>query len=293
MRILLDSHDLINLVHHNQPITIEEFKEYLLKGGHENVLSFTNIRELVSPLVSGSPYSQIRAWLTSLEKLPHTYIKEVPIIAMEINAAIDAFKNGKEYQNPNMYVDKWDQTLSLPPGIPASALDDQRKVPLHVIIWWMFRVNPQVFAPPSQHLSTLKKLTQLNRDRLLIQKSSPEELFRNSVMNHAQTGKIDIPKNQEDNFLSWVYGDPNRCPGLRLGHEVYRALIENKTDIPETADFSDLAHVHAIPYVDLATLDRRMQHYCTVASLKICKGGSSINYSNRITKDLRTLMKNN
>jgi len=59
---------------------------------------------------------------------------------------------------------------------------------------------------------------------------------------------------------------------------MYRALMGNYTDVPETADFSDLAHVFALPYVDAATLDRRMRHYCGVASRKILRFGGTNNY---------------
>lgn len=66
--------------------------------------------------------------------------------------------------------------------------------------------------------------------------------------------------------------------------------MANYTDIPETADFSDLAHICALPYVDAATLDRRMRHYCTVASRKICRFGSLVNYADRLYGDVSDLM---
>ena len=69
--------------------------------------------------------------------------------------------------------------------------------------------------------------------------------------------------------------------------------MSNYGDIPEVGDFSDLAHVFAVPYVDAATLDRRMRHYCNAVSLKMVGLGSAADYSIRIYENLATLMDRN
>jgi hypothetical protein len=58
--------------------------------------------------------------------------------------------------------------------------------------------------------------------------------------------------------------------------------MENLNDVPESADFSDLAHVYALPYVQSATLDRRMRHYCRIASERMLARGGLIRYSERV-----------
>ena len=75
-----------------------------------------------------------------------------------------------------------------------------------------------------------------------------------------------------------------------MNHEAYRALVANYTDIPETADFSDLAHISALPYVEAATMDRRMRHYCAVAARKIMRFGSAVNYADRLYRDVGDFM---
>lgn len=104
MRILLDSRDLIDLVEHKRPIPVSDFDRYLRAGGHEIVLSFTNVRELAGPLATTGDFLRVRPFLQAIEQLPHTYIKEVPIPAFEIRAALEAFNAGTEYVGCNLYV---------------------------------------------------------------------------------------------------------------------------------------------------------------------------------------------
>ena len=62
--------------------------------------------------------------------------------------------------------------------------------------------------------------------------------------------------------------------------------METLNDVPETSDFSDLAHVYALPYVDSGTLDRRMRHYCRIASERLLARGGLINHSERVCQNL-------
>jgi hypothetical protein len=99
-----------------------------------------------------------------------------------------------------------------------------------------------------------------------------------------------LPTGRDDEFALWIYRDPNRCPGLRLNHEIFRALTGNYQDIPEASDFTDLALTFAIPYVDAATLDRRMRDYCGRASKKLGKLKAAHNYRDRVYDDVADLI---
>ena len=67
--------------------------------------------------------------------------------------------------------------------------------------------------------------------------------------------------------------------------------MANYGDIPEAADFSDLAHVCAVPYVDLATLDRRMRDYCRRASRSLARLAVPIDYENRLAHDVADIQR--
>ena|ERR1700722_3602988 len=222
--------------------------------------------------------------------MPHTYIKEVTIVALEIQAAVNAFVAGVEYQSCSPFVDRWDRTLVMIPGQQVSAADRLVNLRLDEIVYYMNRENPALFGPPDHHLPTLRTL--LAQDRALLRqgKAPAREHFVRSVKKHAATHGVLLPDGRQDEFAEWVYRNPDRCPGLRLNHEMYRALMANYTDVPETADFSDLAHVFALPYVDAITLDRRMRHYDGVASRKILRFGGAVSYEARTYEDAATFM---
>lgn len=289
MRILLDSRDLINLVEHGRPTTAHDFDVYLRARNHQIVLSFTNVRELAGPLAAGADFLRVRPLLQSLEQMPHTYLREVTIMAAEIQSAIHAFDAGTEYQDCSPFVTRWDHTL-VTPGQRASAAENWVNLRLDDIVFLINRVRPDVFAPPDQHLGRLQAQFENDRVALRAGQAPSQQHFINSVKMHAATSGICLPNEREDQFVEWVYANPNRCPGLRLNHETYRALMANYTDIPETGDFSDLAHVSGVPYTDAATLDRRMRHYCTLASREMVRLGAANNYADRLYGDVADLM---
>lgn len=291
--MLLDSRDLIDLVEHGRPITAQHFDAYLRSGTHEIVLSFTNVRELSSPLATGAEFVRIRPLLQCLERFPHVCMKEVTIVATEIHAAVSAFNAGTEYQNCSPYVSRWDHTLSTPPGHVGSATDNWIDFRLHEIVYWINRTNPKAFSPPSQHLPALREQFRMDRAALRAGQAPARQHFIGAIKRHAATHRVSLPSSREDEFAKWVYQNPDRCPGLRLAHETLRAILTNYADIPETGDFSDLAHVYALPYVGVATMDRRMRHYCSVASRKIARFGSQVNYADRLYEDITTVMRRN
>lgn len=290
MRILLDSRDLIELTEHSNPVTADHLNAYLRAGQHQTILTFTNVRELASPLARSADFMRIRGLLQALENLPHTYLREVTVVAFEIQAAIDAFNNGLEYRSPSMYVRRWDHTLAMLPGQQRSATDNWINLRLDEIIYYIFRISPHVFAPPEHHLAALQRLLQQDRDLLRAGQVPARKHFITSVKRHSERWGLRLPFGREDEFAQWIHANPNRCPGFRLNHETYRALMANYTDVPETADFSDLAQISAIPYVEAATLDNRMRHYVSSASRKLVKLGATQNYANRIYENLAMIM---
>jgi hypothetical protein len=289
MRILLDTRDIINLLQRARP-AVNEFETYLHDGRHEVVLSMTSVREFAGPLARREDFLRLRPLLQSLERLPHTYVREVTIMADELRAAVAAFNTGAEPQPCSPFVDRWDRTLLPLPGRRPSIADSLVGLRLDEIVYYIYKSAPQMFAPPEHHLPELRKL--LDQDRALLRqgRAPAREHFIRSTRRHAASHHVPLPSGREDDFAEWLYRNPDRCPGLRLRHEVFRALTANYTDIPETGDFSDFAQVFAIPYVDAATLDNRIRNYCRIASRKIVKMGGTCNYGDRLYRDLTELM---
>jgi hypothetical protein len=283
---LADSRDLIELVERNQPVTHAELNRFFRGHEHELALSFTNVRELASRLAVQADFLRVRPWLQSLEQMPVVYIQEILIPRHEIENALDAFNSGNAYANPNPFVRRWDETLVPLPDGQRSEMERLVNVRLDDIVYWIFQSQPAIFGPPERFLGILRRQFEEDRRALQAGQAQVEEHFYRAILKHATTHNLQLPAARERQFAEWIYHSPERCAGLQFGHEVYRAMMENVNDVPETADFSDLAHVYAIPYVQSATLDRRMRHYCRIASARILARGGIVNYRDRVYDNL-------
>jgi hypothetical protein len=289
MRILPDSRDLIDLVQYGRP-PVAEFDAYLRAGHHQIVLCFSNVRELCGPLGRGAVFMDVRPYLQALEQMPLTYLSEAAVFPLEIQAAVDAFVNGAEYKINPPYVDRWDHTLAPLPGPRAGAVDDVVGLRLDNIINYMYLGNRGIFAPPEQYLAPLQMQFKNDRKALRAGQARDPQHFIDIFKKNAERFGIGLTAGREDEIARWVYADPNRCSGLRLHHETYRALMANYEDVPEVGDFTDLAIVESIPHVDAATLDRRMRGYCTAAARKMTDAGAVHDYGDRVYANLPALM---
>ncbi len=290
MRIFLDTRDLINVAERSAPVRLEDFDTYLRTGDHQLVLSNTSVREFAGPLARGGDFLRLRVLLQSLERLPHTYIKEITIVAEELRAGVVAFTAGAEPAAFSLFVDRWDRTMSPLPNGRQGAADRSVGLRLDEIVHAIYRVNPQLFAPPERYLRALQSLLEADRDLLRQGRSPAREHFVRSVKKHAGRHRVLLPQGREDEFAEWLYKNPNRCPGLRLSYEIFRAITSNYGDRPQVGDFGDLGHIFAIPYLDVATLDNRIRAYLRIASRKIIRMGGLHNFSDRVCRDLAEVM---
>jgi len=293
MRILPDTRDLINLTERVQPISPDQFRQYLLNGNHQAVLTFNNIRELAGPLAAGGDFLRIRGNLQSLEAMPHTYLAEVKIPGIEIQSAVEAFTGGTEYREVFPYVSRWDGTLMTRSQNLTEHFKRLVGLRLDDIVHDVYRYQPQAFAPLHEGLPNLVTLLQQDRELLRTGKVPAREHFIRSIKKHADYHKVPLLVGKEEEFARWIYSDPRRCPGLRLNHEVYRRLMRNYTDVPEVGDFVDLNLIFAIPYVDAATLDHRMREYCSQAARSLMRVGLAVDYRERLYRDLAAIMERN
>jgi len=282
MKILLDTRDLINAMERGLPISADELETYLRAGNHEVVLSNTSVREFAGPLARGGDFMRLRPLLQRLESIPHTYVKEVTIVAEELAAAAESFLVGGEPADIRPFVDRWDRTM-LPlrdgrPGI-GSMLVGLR---LDEIVHAIYRSDAQLFAPLERYTPALRALLNADRELLRTGQAPAREQFVRSVKKHAARHGVRLPEGREDEFGEWIYANPDRCPGLRLSIEVFRALTANYGDLPEPSDFGDLSQIFVVPYVDVATLDNRIRAYVRSASRKIVRMGGTHNFIERI-----------
>ncbi len=94
MRILLDSRDLIDLLEHQQPTTVAEFRCLPARGKTIKSFSrFTNVKELAGPIGARSDYAEVESYFRSPEQLLLVYLKRIdnPCNHSKFVLAVDAF----------------------------------------------------------------------------------------------------------------------------------------------------------------------------------------------------------
>lgn len=286
MLVLLDSHDLIDLLEREHPVNVEEFRERFNRNDAQLVLSYTNVSELVGGLAHGVEFMEFRPRLQTLEGLNPAYISEAFIFRQELESAWRSFQNNVEFVRPDPMVQRWDETFQQPGQSEARMFVRYR---LDDIVY-----NLQRHGTFPQDLSKWIRLIrqQFRDDRAL--PSAARRLsvqhFRLVVERHCQQYGIPVPLARLQSFSDWIFEDPIRCPGLRVQFEVRRELVGNPNDALQRGDILDFAHIGAIPYVDCATLDRRMYHYCGQACQKFGRTNPNANYSSRTFRNLSDLI---
>ena len=162
-------------------------------------------------------------------------------------------------------------TLQLPPRC--------RKVP-----------TAEASSPDERDCSLWHRAKQLQQilksDRTRKDHKRHETNFPSSVTRNLRLYNITFPPDRVDDLSAWIYENPNRCPAVRLGYEVFHKLLKNVTDGGEVSDIPDFAHVDCIPYVDAITLDNRMRGY-------VAQSDQSLGtlYSNKVYRNIGEIEK--
>ena len=287
MRILLDAKDLISIVEHEQPVSREEFANYLQKHDSQLVLSFANVSEFVAPLASPRDFLRMRRLLQDIQTLPVCYIREPPIPIEELRSALKAFDAGREFDPIDPYVQGWDETFHYPGPSAAQMFVNYR---LDEIVFTLWSNKPDIFRRPPGQTDRLRAVFAADRKLPRSVRKSLRKNFANTVRRHLALWSVSPPKASLNAFSDWIYSDPFRCPGLRLNYETFHELLANLGDVPRDSDIPDFGYINAIPYVEAATLDRRIFHYCNTVSRKLCKLNSTVNYTDYIFPGVQALL---
>lgn len=256
MQIYLDSRDYIVLVERRAPAETDMFERILRESGNELVFSLHNIMECCAPLLQAGDQTNVMSTLNRLEGMPHTYIAEAKIPAMELEEATSAFLSNREYNSIDPFVSRFDHVVA-PFGEPATA--DYLYYGLAHTVYELWNEDPGLFNGYPQQAERLRKILQADRTRK--DHKRHEKNFPSSVARNLRLYNITFPPGKVDDLSAWIYENPNRCPAIRLGYEVFHKLLKNLTDGGEKSDIPDFAHIDCIPYVDAITLDSRMRGY--------------------------------
>jgi hypothetical protein len=293
MKFLLDAKDLIDVVEHNIPVRLMDFGARLRRRGDDLVLTTTNVREFVAPLMRDGDFLKMRHLVQQLEALPVRYLREGTIIETELTAAWQAYESGRDYVSVDPYVKRWDATI-FPREATTRVIVGYR---LDQMIYALWRGPARALLIPQRNIKLIRQSILEERRIRATNKFSAKRTFISSVERHFMIGKrfgvIRLPLDRIDfqALGKWIYEDPARCPGFRLHYHTFHELAANVGDPLQDSDLLDFAHVPATPYVDAITMDRRMADYVKRVGRRLAKNYDSENYANRIFTKLGLLLK--
>lgn len=280
MLVFLDTKDLIDLLEHARPCSVDAFEQVLRKGGHELVISWSNVHEISRPLVEPNSKTLVTKLLNRIEELPIRYIREGTLRRDELMEARAAFLEKREYRQIFPFVRRFDEACT-PEGDPATRM--YLNFGLAETVFTIYGANPSVLRQPPQHGSALRTLFAF--DRAVKRYPSLSKHFVEVVRKHLLQWKLLPLADDLVAFARWIYQNPSRCPSTRLAYEVFHALRINIGDTPKDGDIPDFANLLCAPYVDVITLDGRIRDYVRRVSSRIMPG-----CANRVCEDLMEVL---
>jgi hypothetical protein len=226
--------------------------------------------------------------LLEIEQLPVTYLREGGITFSELKEAVRAFSENREFRTiaPELYVRRWDETLVLEGPSPAEILVNQRLDELVGMLWkrGALRLTERRWGKLLQQ--------QFEGDRRLppdVRKATRRN-FPMALRRHLDQFSIQFDEKRTHQLAEWIYDDPSRCPGHRLSYDVRQELMNDLRKTVTANDISDFAHVAAVPYVDVITMDHTTADLCRRVSRRLRRNHPTIRYEERIFCGLQDLL---
>lgn len=255
IKIYPDSKDLIDLFGKSYPCSPDEFENKLNINDAEIVLSSTNIEELSAPLSHSKECANIMKKLIRIEEMPIRFISESKVVFLELNEAVHAFNEEREYSQINPFVSRFDETLSYD-GLPPTKNYIGYGLAETVFDLWQAGFD---FKGLKGYAPKYRRLFEIERS--ISDKPNLREEFTPVVDMGLRSNELEIPPERLKSFAEWIYKEPKRCPSLRIGYGVYHNMVKDSKSIPEDSTMDDLNYANYIPYVDFISFDRRMYHY--------------------------------
>lgn len=269
MLIYLDTRDIINFFEKGSSEDIEDLKNLLINKTAKLVFSNSSIFEYCAPLCKPKTRTNITRVLNCLERMPHTYISLFKIRRLELEEAVNAFLKNREYIAINPFVNRFDHTAySFQPPITKYYLSYS----LSQIVFELWTDDPSIFKK-SPKAAKLKSL--MLSDRKLSNPKNHKNNFKETIRRDLALYKVQFQEDKVEEISDWIWQNPNRCPALRLGYELYHKILKNLRDLLELSDIEDFSHVSCLPYVNAITLDRRIRGYIKQVDHNLSKDNSS------------------
>lgn len=276
MKLYLDARDLINILQRDTPWTADHLEEILRQEGHQLAASVHTVSEMSVPLVKATSKTNVMALLNRLEKMPIIFMRS-DIEGLELGEAVDAFSSKREYRKIYPFVERFDQSVDSHARPPTSIFLNYS---LAETVWDLYSHGALEGLE-----GYAKKMRQLiTADRSLSKPPTLKANFVKMLERNLKLYSLSWPGVVLSDLANWIYENPNLCPAIRLGYEVWHKIVKNKTDSLEDSDMEDYQHLTCLPYVDFMTLDRRMHGYVSQVSASV-----GLNYQAHVFKSAQDL----
>ncbi len=268
MLIYPDSSDLINLCRGKGGVSLSELAQKLTANSHRVVLSRDTLIELAAPIRNGL-LLEVRRDLNLLEQLPLVFVNEGRIANLEIEEAIRAFEQGREY-DPKA-VDPFARRLADAIdtfGARLFIIQGRRRVPTEMLVnygiaetvLYLWNSDPLTFDVQRRREQAWIQL--MEGDRSMAVTPDLADHFVTVMERNLSLRRIRSPAFGIEKLARWVYESPSRCPGVRLAYETQHRLRRDAKTRARASDLIDLARIQAAPYVDFFVTDSAMMMYC-------------------------------
>src|SRR5712692_1216174 len=225
MLIYPDSSDLINLCRGKSAVSLSELAQKLSADSHRVVLSLDTLIALGAPL-RNDLLLEVRRDLNRLEQLPLVFVNEGRIPNLEIQEAIRAFEQHREYDSTRVqpFARRLADAIDIF-GARQFINDGGMRVPTEMLVnygiaetvLYLGKSDPLAFDV--QHRREQAWIELMDSDRSLAVTPDLADHFTVAVARSLPVRGIRPPAAGVERFGKWVYEVPSRCPGVRLTYE--------------------------------------------------------------------------
>jgi len=241
MLIYLDWRDLSDVLEEDSRFNLLQDKMHA--GGHQLLICFAHIIELCRR----GPNRPVCRMLLDLEKLPLRWAEEDLVFPLELNEAVNAFCDGREYGTVLPFVKLFAEIC------PPNELGRRPRANITPAEWYW-----ECWNDPSAKIGEEREKVEARWTAWRSESPGPVppvpfvQTFERLAACHSVVSR---PGGNIPEVAKWVQQSPSRCPGLRTSHEVLQVRLRKRQRRVEGGDMQDSVHVRFAPYVDLITLD--------------------------------------
>jgi hypothetical protein len=289
MRVYIDARDLINIFNASEPITASELGDIISNGGHQLVMPFSLISELIP--ADNNLLTVLRRFTKIEEDIPHVFLQQHALLDVEMRSAAADHVAGVSPVPHDPYVttlhELWGEQFE---DDPIFLMDVERTIGIRRLSRQIELAlqRPEVFHWSKREVARAVRI--LENKQAAMKTANAKTAFSEMVQRWARRAEVQLDAKQLSTFTALLRKDPRIAPGWRLYMEVFDQLARDRAYKPTVNDVWDLANVMILPYVDSATLDKNKVDMVKRATRRLQVFDATIDYDKRVFSSAKDLL---